>query len=113
MSEQDHGANSGLPKEPTANPSDYDQILGDITELLDAARRASARAVNSVMTNTYWQVGRRIVESEQKGAQRAEYGQQLIRGLARDLTTQFGRGFSKRNIDYMRSFYLQWASGSG
>ena len=61
------------------------------------------------MTATYWEVGRRIVEYEQGGKERAEYGAALIRSLADDLHREFGRGFSKRNLDYMRRFYLTWA----
>jgi predicted nuclease of restriction endonuclease-like (RecB) superfamily len=76
--------------------------------LLENARRASARAVNAVMTATYWQIGRRIVEIEQRGAARADYGRKLIDRLSTDLTNQFGRGFSKRNIEQMRAFYQVW-----
>ncbi len=86
----------------------YDGVLRGIVELLEASRRTAARAVNVVMTTTYWEVGRRIVEFEQGGKQRADYGQELIRTLAVALTERFGRGFSKRNLDYMRAFYLAW-----
>ena len=55
----------------------YDAILADVVDLLEQARRASARAVNTVMTATYWHIGRRIVESEQRGKHRAEYGSGL------------------------------------
>ena len=85
-----------------------DRVLHGIVELLEASRRAAARAVNVVMTTTYWEVGRRIVEFEQGGKQRADYGEELIRTLAVGLTERFGRGFSKRNLDYMRAFYLAW-----
>jgi predicted nuclease of restriction endonuclease-like (RecB) superfamily len=88
--------------------TDYAAVLTGVLELLDAARRASARAVNSLMTATYWELGRRIVESEQRGAKRAEYGTELILRLSSDLTNQFGRGYSERNLEQMRLFYLTW-----
>ena len=85
---------------------DYSGLLGGIGELLEAARRASARTVNAFMTATYWEVGRRIVEFEQGGAKRAGYGEELLARLADDLTTQFGRGFSRQNLQRFRQFYL-------
>jgi len=84
---------------------DYDHVLSDVVELLDAARRASARVVNSVMTATYWEIGRRIVEQEQGGQKRADYGEVLVRRLALDLTTRFGRGFGFSQLKMMRQFY--------
>lgn len=89
-------------------PSGYAGIRGGIVELLDAARYAAARSVNSLMTASYWEIGHRIVEAEQKGRRRAGYGEQLIERLSIDLTTQFGRGFSRQNLQQMRSFFLAW-----
>jgi predicted nuclease of restriction endonuclease-like (RecB) superfamily len=86
----------------------YDDVLGEITELLQQARRVSAQSVNAIMTFTYWQVGRRIVESEQHGKGRAEYGKELLKQLSADLTSRFGRGFSQRNLQSMRRFYREW-----
>ena len=60
------------------------------------------------MTTTYWLVGRRIVEQEQQGVARAAYGEQLLKRLSRDLSKRFGRGFSERNLEQMRGFYLGW-----
>jgi len=74
----------------------------------ETARRLSARAVNSIMTATYWEVGRRIVELEQDGEGRAPYGQELLPRLATDLTERFGRGFSRANLEYMRRFFELW-----
>jgi predicted nuclease of restriction endonuclease-like (RecB) superfamily len=68
----------------------------------------AARNVNSLMTATYWEIGRRIVHSEQQGRKRAEYGAELIERLSNDLSKQFGRGFGARNLAQMRSFYLAW-----
>ncbi len=80
-------------------------MLADIVDILDAGRRASARAVNSVMTATYWAVGRRIVEREQHGRKRAVYGEELIERLSHDLVARFGRGFGRSNLFQMRAFY--------
>jgi predicted nuclease of restriction endonuclease-like (RecB) superfamily len=86
----------------------YDAILAEVTGLLESARRASARVVNAVMTATYWEVGRRIVEYEQSGAERALYGEELLQRLSDDLTRRFGRGFGVVNLTYMRRFYAAW-----
>ncbi len=58
------------------------------------------------MTATYWEIGRRIVEHEQQGEQRAAYGRELLGRLSADLRTRFGRGFSRQNLQQMRQFYL-------
>ncbi len=93
-------------KKGVAKPDEeYLKILDGVVELLDSARRLSARAVNSIMTATYWEVGRRIVELEQGGEKRAEYGELVVKQLAVDLTKRFGRGFSWRNLYQMRSFF--------
>jgi predicted nuclease of restriction endonuclease-like (RecB) superfamily len=89
---------------PVASVS-YSSLLSSVGELLEAARRASARTVNAFMTATYWEVGRRIVEFEQGGAKRAGYGERLLERLAGDLTARLGRGFSVRNLESMRLFY--------
>lgn len=60
------------------------------------------------MTTTYWEIGRQIVEVDQEGGHRADYGKALLKQLSRDLTARFGKGFSGRNIEYMRLFYLGW-----
>lgn len=86
--------------------SDYRGLIDGVSALLEAARKASARAVNAFMTATYWEVGRRIVEFEQGGEKRAGYGEELIKRLARDLTAQVGRGFSRQNLQSMRLLYL-------
>lgn len=87
---------------------DYGEVHSRILSLLDASRREVARSVNALMTATYWEIGRSIVEFEQKGAERAAYGEALITRLADDLTARFGRGYSKRNIHQMCNFYRAW-----
>ena len=88
---------------------EYDIVLTEVATLLESARRAAARSVNTVMTTTYWQIGRRLVEVEQEGQGKAEYGEHLIEQLAQDLTARFGRGFGRRNLFQMRAFYLAYA----
>jgi len=96
---------AGLPAK-IATPAGYAGIRGGIVELLDAARLAAARNVNALMTATYWEIGRRIVEAEQQGKSRARYGEQLIERLSGDLTARFGRGFGVNNLENMRRFFL-------
>jgi hypothetical protein len=79
-------------KKNTALIKNYSVIQRDIIELLEAARYAAVRNVNSIMTASYWEVGRRIVETELEGEERATYGEALIKRLAEDLTSRFGRG---------------------
>jgi hypothetical protein len=86
----------------------YRQIQADIVRLLETARRAVARSINAAMTATYWEIGRRIVEFEQEGAERAAYGDALVQRLAEDLTQRFGRGYSRQNLSQMRAFYRAW-----
>ena len=96
-----------IPPSTSENP-DYQGICSDIVALLEASRHAAARSVNALMTASYWEIGRRIVEFEQGGQDRAAYGQALLKRLSVDLTTRFGRGFSERNLEQMRLFYLAW-----
>jgi predicted nuclease of restriction endonuclease-like (RecB) superfamily len=91
-----------------AHAATYDGLLTDVAHVIEAARHAAARSVNAVMTITYWLIGRRIIEQEQQGAARAGYGEELLKRLARDLSKRFGRGFSERNLEQMRGFYLGW-----
>jgi len=86
----------------------YGDIHTGIVDLLEAVRRTAARSVNALMTASYWEIGRRIVEFEQGGEGRAEYGEALLKRLGDDLTRQFGRGFAWRNLTQMRAFYLAW-----
>ena len=86
----------------------YDSIVSELSDLIESARRVSARSVNAVMTASYWEIGRRIVESEQRGKKRAGYGEALLERLAADLTAKFGRGFGARNLWLMRRFFVHW-----
>lgn len=86
----------------------YSELLSGIIVLLEQGRQVAARSVNSILTVTYWLVGRRLVEHEQGGEPRAAYGTELLKRLSRDLLSHVGRGFSERNLEQMRQFYLQW-----
>ena len=83
-------------------------MLSGVVELLEQARRTSARVVNTIMTATYWEIGRRIVEHEQFGKSKADYGKQIIDHLASDLTAKLGRGFGRSNLFQMRQFYTYY-----
>ena len=86
----------------------YQAVFGDVSKIIDAARESAVRSVNAAMTAAYWLIGRRIVEFEQSGGERAEYGAALIERLAEDLAGRFGRGFSLQNIYNMRLFYFSY-----
>lgn len=86
----------------------YNQLIHQISETYQQGQRNAVAAVNSTMVETYWQIGRYIVEFEQKGKQRAEYGQSLIDKLSGDLSISLGKGFSRSNLIYMRLFYLEF-----
>lgn len=79
-----------------------------VTDVLQNARRKTYRAVNFVMVEAYWNVGRMIVEEEQQGKQRAEYGKRLLSELSARLTLDFGKGYDASNLRYMRQFYLTY-----
>jgi predicted nuclease of restriction endonuclease-like (RecB) superfamily len=93
-------------------PEEYGGLFGGIAELLEAARHTAARTVNAVMTATYWEIGRRIVEFEQQGQERAGYGEQILAKLSQDLTKRFGRGFGVDNLQRFRSFFLSYPTES-
>lgn len=80
-----------------------------ISELLWTARKTVVQIVNKTIVNTYFEIGRLIVEEEQNGKSKAEYGQNLILKLSQQLTTEFGRGFSTTNLKQMRTFYLTYS----
>ena len=80
-----------------------------IAELLKNARSKVVQTVNKTMVYTYFEIGRTIVEEEQKGKERAEYGKQIIKGLSQRLTREFGKGFSTTNLKQMRQFYLTYS----
>lgn len=84
-------------------------IYQEIHDLLHNARQNIISNVNSTMTKTYFLIGKRIVEEEQDGNKRAEYGKNLIKILSEKLTKEFGKGFSQRNLEQMRTFYVRYS----
>ena len=84
-------------------------IFQQVAELLQNARQQVLRTVNSTMTITYFEIGRIIVEEEQNGKDRAEYGKQLLKSLSKELTKKFGKGFSLRNLEQIRQFYMTYS----
>lgn len=82
------------------------QLLHNIAAIIEQARTQVRSAVNSAMVQSYWEIGRLIVEEEQQGASRAAYGKQQLQMLSEALTAQFGRGFDVSNLRNMRQFYL-------
>jgi predicted nuclease of restriction endonuclease-like (RecB) superfamily len=83
-------------------------LLAEIRETIHAARQAVVHSVDLIQVLTNFQIGRRIVEHEQQGAERAAYGKALLKELAKELTAEFGRGFSRSNLEYMRKFFLTY-----
>jgi predicted nuclease of restriction endonuclease-like (RecB) superfamily len=96
---------------PTADlpSSEEDALFARVVAILEEARARVARVVNSEMILAYWHIGREIVEEVQRGAERAKYGEGVIRRLAARLTERYGRGFSKRNVEYIRAFYIAFS----
>jgi hypothetical protein len=90
-----------MPAKPSAV-----RLLEDVRSILRQARGQVYAAANAAMVQAYWEIGHRIVEEEQGGAARAEYGRQIIRNLARDLGDKFGKGLSVANLKNFRQFYL-------
>ena len=83
----------------------YKQLVFDIGNLLTESRKRVSEVISNTMILTYWQIGRNIVEYEQKGKERAEYGSNLINRLSKDLTDLYGKGFNRNNLQYMRKLY--------
>ena len=87
---------------------DYEQLVADIGSILSEGRNRVASAINTTLVQTYWTIGRHIVEFEQQGKDRAEYGESIINKLSSDLTARFGKGFNRSNLQYMRKFYTSF-----
>ena len=83
-------------------------LVQEIRELVKNARTTVAQQVNTQLLSTYWQIGRAIVEYEQQNQLRAEYGKQTSQELAKELTRDLGKGFSRSNLHNMRAFYLAY-----
>jgi len=88
--------------------NDYQSLKQEIGELLGKGRAQAGRAINTILVQTYWHIGRHIVEFEQSGKEKAEYGAELLDRLSKDLTLEFGKGFSRSNLFQIRQFYLKF-----
>ena len=86
----------------------YQNLIHQIGELFQSGRQRAIQSVNTVLVQTYWEIGHYIVEFEQQGNERAEYGTQLFERLSKDLTLQYGKGFGRSNLLYMRKLYLSF-----
>ena len=83
--------------------------INEIKKILKNARQKAYTAVNSAMVEAYWEIGRRIVEEEQSGRERAEYGKEILQNLSKELTEEFGKGYSYRTLREIRQFYLMFS----
>ncbi len=86
----------------------YELLINEIGILLENARKNVASTVNAVLVETYWHIGKYIVEYEQQGGARAEYGSDLLNRLSSDLTLAYGKGFGRTNLQYMRKLYISF-----
>jgi hypothetical protein len=93
-------------KNKVIGPGHYNNLLDRIANILVEARTKVFREINKAQVLAYWEIGREIIEFEQKGKIRAEYGQRLLIRLSEDLVQKFGRGFSVDNLQLMRRFYI-------
>ena len=92
-------------KNKVIGPVNYDNLLDRIANILVEARTKVVREINKAQVLAYWEIGKEIVEFEQKGKARGEYGEHLIERLSKDMTPKFGRGVSPTNLKMMRLFY--------
>ncbi len=86
----------------------YTKLITDIGALLKQGRQQAATSVNTILVQTYWLIGQYVVEYEQQGHEKAEYGSQLLDRISKDLTMAHGTGFSRSNVFYMRKLYLNF-----
>ena len=95
-----------MTEKKTKNLPDGNNFISEIKHIIEAGRVAAYSTINATMIATYWNIGKRIVEEEQNGKQRAEYGKELIKSLAKELIQEYGSGFSERYLRAFRKFYL-------
>jgi predicted nuclease of restriction endonuclease-like (RecB) superfamily len=86
----------------------YEVMLKNIETILEKGRKIAYTSISTIMLKTYWEIGREIVEFEQKGKEKAEYGSQLLDRIAQDLRNKYGKGFSRSNVIYIRLLYLKY-----
>ena len=88
--------------------NNYAFLMNNIGNILEEGRRKAVQSVNQILVQTYWEIGRQIIEYEQEGREKAEYGSALLNNLSKDLSLRYGKGFSKSNIYLMRQFYTAY-----
>ena len=88
---------------------DYNTLISSIGTFLEEARKYVYSQINQILVKTYWNIGKQIIEYEQKGKEKAEYGSKLLDNLSKDLKLRYGKGFSRSNIIYMRLFYIKYS----
>ena len=86
-------------------------LIKDIKSIIEESKRLVVKNVNTIMLHTYWMIGRKIVEEEQKGNKKAEYGSALLKELSKELTKDYGKGFSSTNLKMMRRLYSEYKNG--
>ena len=82
------------------------KLVSDIKQIIESGKKTAYTAINTAMISTYWHIGKRIVDEEQQGNERAKYGKELIKTLAKELTDEYGNGFSERYLRAFRQFYI-------
>lgn len=90
--------------------SGFEKMISDIEALVNASKNELATSINKVMTVTYWSIGKYIVEFEQEGNAKAEYGKNLLSTISKELTLRLGKGYSRPNLNNMRKFYLKYSN---
>jgi hypothetical protein len=114
LSNQTHKARNptAMKPMPEHRPKDYSTLVDRIAESYVSGQRRVAQAVNAGLLQTYWEIGRHIVEFEQGGSATAEYGKRLLEQLSTDLSALCGKGFSLSNVKRFRQFYLAYQNGA-
>src|SRR3989338_8674354 len=86
----------------------YNFLINNIGKILEEGRRKAIQSVNQILVQTYWTIGKQIVEYEQEGKERAKYGENLLSTLSKDLKNRYGKGFGISNLQYMRLLYVKY-----
>jgi len=89
----------------------YTDLISRIGHTFQKSKQRAVQTIHNEMLLSYWEIGKHIVEFEQKGKQKADYGDELIKKLSKDLKVRYGKGFSRSNLIYMRLFYIKYEKG--
>lgn len=110
MASSDISKHTPLPQDlARTRTKSFEALLTDVRQIIDSGLQQAYQSVNQTILNTYWLVGRRIVEDEQHGNRRAEYGKQQIKNLSAELVPQYGTSYNERNLYQFRNFYLAFS----